>query len=163
MINLEQVAQLDTSGLTALVGAHLAASKRGGALKLRGNFITQFDEADGLSGSIVTSIAEDSWGYIWLGTVEGKTISRVSGNTVSQVSFNNGADQNFIFGIQEDNKGNLWVGTVGNGLFYYDGALMTQIYKGPPDNTITTLRKDSDGNLWMGTSEEGVAIYITHP
>ena len=34
IINLEQVAQLDTSGLTALVTAHLTASKRGGALKL---------------------------------------------------------------------------------------------------------------------------------
>ena len=34
VINLEQVAQLDTSGLTALVNAHLTASKRGGALKL---------------------------------------------------------------------------------------------------------------------------------
>jgi ligand-binding sensor domain-containing protein len=134
-----------------------------GALKLRDKFVTQFDEGDGLPGSIVTSIAEDSWGNIWLGTVEGKTISKVNGNTVSQVSFNNGADQNFIFGIQEDDKGNLWVGTVGNGLFHYDGAIMTQIYKGPPDNTITTLRKDSDGNLWMGTSGEGVAVYITHP
>jgi anti-sigma B factor antagonist len=34
VINLEQVAQLDTSGLTALVTAHLTAAKRGGALKL---------------------------------------------------------------------------------------------------------------------------------
>lgn len=143
-------------------GSVWAASFKG-ALKIRGNFVTQFDEGDGLAGSIVTSIAEDRWGNIWLGTVEGKTISKVNGNTITQVSFNNGADQNFIFGIQEDHQGNLWVGTVGNGLFHYDGAVMTQIYKGPPDNTITTLRKDTDGNLWMGTSEEGVAIYITHP
>lgn len=134
-----------------------------GALKLRGTFVTQFDESDGLAGSIVTSIAEDSWGNIWLGTVEGKTISKVNGNTVSQVSFNNGVDQNFIFGIQEDNKGNVWVGTVGNGLFYYDGAIMKQIYEGPSDTVITALMKDHDGNLWVGTSEDGVAVYITNP
>jgi anti-sigma B factor antagonist len=34
VVNLSQVSQVDTSGLTALVTAHLTASKRGGALKL---------------------------------------------------------------------------------------------------------------------------------
>jgi anti-sigma B factor antagonist len=34
IINLEQVTQVDTSGLTALVTSHLTAVKRGGALKL---------------------------------------------------------------------------------------------------------------------------------
>ena len=34
IINLEQVTQVDTSGLTALVTTHLTAAKRGGALKL---------------------------------------------------------------------------------------------------------------------------------
>ena len=34
VINLAQVSQVDTSGLTALVSAHLTAAKRGGALKL---------------------------------------------------------------------------------------------------------------------------------
>lgn len=34
VVNLGQVSQVDTSGLTALVSAHLTAVKRGGALKL---------------------------------------------------------------------------------------------------------------------------------
>lgn len=34
IINLSQVTQVDTSGITALVTAHLTTSKRGGALKL---------------------------------------------------------------------------------------------------------------------------------
>ena len=34
VVNLSQVTQVDTSGLTALVTAHLTAAKRGGALKL---------------------------------------------------------------------------------------------------------------------------------
>jgi ligand-binding sensor domain-containing protein len=135
----------------------------GGARKINGNTITSFTMEDGLAGSIATTIAEDSWGNIWIGSIEGRTISKISGNTISAVSFNNGASQNFIFGIQEDNDGNLWVGTVGNGLFLYDGALMTQIYKGPPDNIITALRKDSRGNLWIGTFEGGIAQYITNP
>lgn len=34
VVNLSQVTQVDTSGLTALVTAHLTATKRGGALRL---------------------------------------------------------------------------------------------------------------------------------
>ena len=34
VVNLQQVTQVDTSGLTALVTAHVTAAKRGGALKL---------------------------------------------------------------------------------------------------------------------------------
>ena len=34
IVNLAQVTQADTSGLTALVTAHVTAAKRGGALKL---------------------------------------------------------------------------------------------------------------------------------
>ena len=34
VVNLSQVTQVDTSGLTALVTAHVTAAKRGGALKL---------------------------------------------------------------------------------------------------------------------------------
>jgi len=134
-----------------------------GARKIRGNFITKFDISDGLAGNIATTIAEDSWGNIWVGTYEGKTISKIAGNTISQVSFNNGSDQNFIFGIQEDNKGDLWVGTVGNGLFHYDGAIMKQVNEAQSDVNITALLKDSRGNIWVGTTEEGVAIYITNP
>lgn len=134
-----------------------------GVRRIRGSFVTRFDIGDGLSGNITTTIAEDSWGNIWIGTAEGKTISKIDGNTVSQVSFNNGAEQNFIFGIQEDNDGNLWVGTVMNGLFHYDGAIMKHIDNDLTGDTITELFKDSDGNLWIGTSNQGVALYITNP
>ncbi len=129
-----------------------------GVRRLRGSFVTRFDKSDGLPGNIATTISEDTWGNIWVGTAEGRTISKIAGNSVSQVNFNNGAEQNFIFGIQEDNNGNMWIGTVGNGLFHYDGAIMKQMYEGPPGTTVTTLFKDSRGNIWMGTSEEFIAI-----
>lgn len=134
-----------------------------GARRIRDTFVTQFDVKDGLAGTIATTITEDSWGNIWIGSFEGRTISRVHGNTISQVSFNNGEEQNFIFGIQEDNDGNLWVGTVGNGLFFFDGAIMKEVVDGPKDKTITALYKDRKGNIWVGTSGEGVAQYVVNP
>jgi len=134
-----------------------------GARKINGSTTITFDTADGLAGNIATTISEDSWGNIWIGSVEGRTISKISGNKLSPVSFNNGATQNFIFGIQEDNDGDLWVGTVGSGLFLYDGAIMKQLYEWEPDNIITAMRKDSRGNLWIGTIEDGLAQYITNP
>ena len=134
-----------------------------GARRVNGTAVTTIDAQDGLPGNIATSIAEDSWGNIWIGTFEGKTITKVSGNLVSQVSFNNGAERNFIFGIQEDDEGNLWVGTVDNGLFRYDGAIMKPASDLPSDMTVTALIKDSHGNLWVGTSGDGIAHYITNP
>lgn len=134
-----------------------------GARRVRESFITKFDTDDGLAGKITTTIAEDSWGNIWIGSFEGRTISKVNGNVVSQVSFNNGAEQNFIFGIQEDNSSNLWVGTVGNGLFHYDGAIMKPVVGGPDDDIITVLYKDRKGNLWVGTSSAGVGQYRVNP
>ena len=134
-----------------------------GARRVRDSFVTRFGPEDGMSGNIATTITEDSWGNIWVGSVEGKTINRIRGNSVSQVSFNNGAPQNFIFGIQEDNDGNLWVGTVGNGLFQYDGAIMKQVEGGPPGNTITALMKDSKGNIWVGSADAGIAYYLMQP
>ena len=134
-----------------------------GVRRVRGSFVTNFDTDDGLPGTVATTITEDSWGNIWVGSVEGRTISRIKGNAVSQVSFNNGEQQNFIFGIQEDNAGKLWVGTVGNGLFLYDGAIMKQVDGGPRDNRITALLKDSLGNIWVGTTNAGVGQYLTNP
>jgi len=143
-------------------GAVWIASSEG-ARRIRDSFVTKFDTDDGLAGKIATTIAEDSWGNIWIGSFEGRTISKVTGNLVSQVSFNNGAEQNFIFGIQEDNSSNLWVGTVGNGLFHYDGAIMKPVTGGPDDNVITVLFKDRKGNLWIGTSSAGVGQYRVNP
>ena len=131
--------------------------------RIRDSFITSFDTDDGLAGKVATTITEDSWGNIWVGSVEGRTINKIKGNVVSQVSFNNGEEQNFIFGVEEDNKGTLWVGTVGNGLFRYDGAIMKQVDGGPRDNRITALLKDSKGNIWVGTTDAGVGQYLTNP
>lgn len=134
-----------------------------GARRRRGSFVTKFDMDDGLSGKITTTIAEDSWGNMWVGSVEGKTINKIKGNAVSQVSFNNGEPQNFIFGIQEDNAGRLWVGTVGNGLFQYDGAIMKELEDGPPGKVITALLKDTKGNIWVGTTDTGIGYYVMRP
>lgn len=134
-----------------------------GARRLRDSYVTNFDSEDGMSGRITTTITEDSWGNIWIGSVEGKFINKIRGNHVSQISFNNGAVQNFIFGIQEDNQGSLWVGTVGNGLFRYDGAIMKQVQDGPPGKTITALLKDSKGNIWVGTTDAGIGYYRMQP
>jgi ligand-binding sensor domain-containing protein len=134
-----------------------------GVRRIRDSFITRFDMDDGLPGKVATTITEDSWGNIWVGSVEGRTISKIKGNSISQVSFNNGEEQNFIFGLEEDNEGTLWVGTVGNGLFRYDGAIMKQVKGGPRDNRITALLKDSMGNIWVGTVDAGVGQYLTNP
>lgn len=143
-------------------GAVWVASSAG-VRRIRGTFITQFDAEDGLSGNVTTSLAEDSWDNVWVGTFDGKTISKIQGNTVAQVDFYNGSQRNFTRSILEDDDGNLWIGTSEKGLFRYDGAIMKPVTDGPTVNkTVTALLKDSRGNLWVGTSNDGVAVYINN-
>ena len=131
----------------------------GGARRIKDQKITTFDKASGLCGDFVTDFREDSFGNIWVGCVEGTTISRISGNHVEQINFSNGSPQNFTGAIETDKYDNVWIGTVLFGLYKYDGAFMGRVYEGPPGSTIRDILKDSDGALWIGTTT-GLAHYI---
>jgi ligand-binding sensor domain-containing protein len=132
----------------------------GGARRIEGQKIVTFDESSGLSGDWVTDIREDSFGNIWVGSVQGSTVSRISGNHVEQISFSNGLPQNFVRALEMDKYDYMWVGTVEFGLYKYDGAFMGRIFEGPPGNTIRDILKDNDGALWIGTTSGGLARFV---
>lgn len=132
----------------------------GGARRIKDQKMVTFDEASGLCGDYVTDFREDSFGNIWVGCVEGTTISRISGNHVEHISFSNGSPQNFVRAIEMDKYDHVWIGTVELGLYKYDGAFMGRVFEGPPGSTIRDILKDSDGALWIGTTTGGLARYI---
>ena len=68
---------------------------------------------DGLSQGSVSSIIQDSKGYIWIGTRDG--LNKYNGNSFKIYKYSNN-DTNSISGnmitdIKEDKQGNIWVGT----------------------------------------------------
>ncbi len=119
----------------------------------------------GLPSSVVTSLAEDSTGFIWMGTARGLVRFdghrfRLYGNRWSAAPEETSL---FVRSLLADRDGALWVGTDFAGLARYEpasdrllpvdtGALM------PPSFSVNTLVEDAQGQLWIGTDDQGVLV-----
>ena len=104
----------------------LCLSAQEGGLKFSQNYTI----SNGLAHNGVTSILEDSRGYIWVGTFEG--LNRYDGyefktfkNTLNDDVF----VSNRIRSLKEDSKGNIWIGTdEGISIYDYNLEKFTNIY-----------------------------------
>jgi signal transduction histidine kinase/ligand-binding sensor domain-containing protein/DNA-binding response OmpR family regulator len=121
---------------------------------------------DGLCNSMVTAIAQDKHGFIWIGTEEG--LSKYDG-----LSFNtykvNGPDyskltNNSVVSLLCDKKGRIWVGTY-NGCQVYNDELnvfRTIDFKLKEIKNkaikIEKIFEDSKNNIWLSTSINGVIM-----
>lgn len=113
-----------------------------------------------LNSPEVTSILEDSKGYLWVGTSTGG-LSRFDIKTESFVHFKhiqedlNSISSNGINCIYEDSEGRLWVGTFSGGLNLYNEKENSFIYyleqDGLSSNSIQSITEDAKGNLWVAT------------
>jgi ligand-binding sensor domain-containing protein len=75
-----------------------------------------------LSNLNITTISQDSRGFLWVGTLDGlnrfdgydfKTYRNIEGDTTSLV-------KNRVETIFEDSEGTLWISTLNSGLQYYN-------------------------------------------
>jgi len=124
-----------------------------------------FYAADGLTANTVTSLFQDSRGFIWLG---GAGLQRYDG--YSFVSFSNRADdayslkQSTIWCIFEDHEGYLWLGTELEGLNRFDPATGENIrYLNNPEDSnsigngyIINIYEDHSNNLWIAVRDGGL-------
>ncbi|MGI4733854.1 MAG: two-component regulator propeller domain-containing protein [Janthinobacterium lividum] len=117
---------------------------------------------EGLTNSTVTSICQDSRGFMWFGTFHG--LNRFDGYQVSPY-LANPADSlalssNVVTCLFEDSRHTLWVGTRLGGLNRYDRRRDCFVHytaeSRPPyqlsANRIECIFEDSGGNLWVGTN-----------
>jgi len=114
---------------------------------------------DGLSQVIVTSIIQDSKGFIWIGTFDG--LNRYDGKNFVVYKHDPDDDKSIsssdINTLLEDKDGNLWIGTR-DGLNMFD--MKKEIFvkykndkndqKSLSNNNVFTLFEDVNG-LWVGT------------
>jgi PAS domain S-box-containing protein len=113
-----------------------------------------------LSHSYVSSISEDKYGVLWVGTAAGlnefnretETFKHYKNDINDAKSLSN----DYVSAIYEDQSGTLWVGTYFGGLNKLEDR-KKGIFKhfrkkdGLPNDTINGILEDEGGNLWIST------------
>ncbi len=136
---------------------------------------------EGVSQVFITSIAQDTQGFIWVGTQEG--LNRFDGYEFVAFSHDpedpSSISHNLIKAILVDEAGLIWVATDGGGLNRFDPATgVFRRYRNDPENESTLssdrvriLHQDRAGQLWVGTDGGGLnrldpatgrAVRLTH-
>jgi pimeloyl-ACP methyl ester carboxylesterase len=122
---------------------------------------TTYTTHHGLASNVVSSIAVDSDGHVWVGTFGGG-MSRFDGQEWFTYSTGHGLADDWVTAVVVDNGGDVWAGTYGRGLSRFDGAQWTNYTaadSGLTNDWITALAIDRSGNLWVGTDSGGVSRF----
>ncbi len=111
--------------------------------------VINYQTSDGLPQSIISSLAQDYQGYIYIGTQSG--IGKFDGTSFQVLTHKNGLPNNLVNYLEKDNHGNIWVATL-EGLgkidVHNDGRISTYL----KSKTILSLTNDPDANtLWIIT------------
>ncbi len=104
----------------------------------------------------VSSLAEDLYGHIWIGTGQ-NYLYRYDSKKISHYDTSNGLADLNIYSLCADSKGNLWVGTFSEGLFKgYNGNFQEYELEGVTERypfTIYSIIEGRKGHIWVGSSE----------
>ncbi|MCA9980770.1 MAG: hypothetical protein KDD89_08055 [Anaerolineales bacterium] len=112
----------------------------------------------------ISAFAEDSAGYVWVGTDSGVFRSAPADVTGRDWVYfdrdNSGLTADIVNVIQGDPvNGGVWIGTYG-GASYFDGQNWFTLDEQPnlPDDIIRALAVDALGQLWLGT-DDGLSVW----
>ncbi len=124
--------------------------------------------SNGLPNAFVNDIAQDSLGFIWVGTNAG--LFRYDGYTFR--AFWDESDTpyslkgNYISQITPQPGNKLWIATLGDGIFCFDYKLERFIDLNLPDEVktmnISRFYVESDSSIWMGTHNGLAQLLIKH-
>lgn len=135
-----------------------------GVYKYDGKSFKNYNQKDGLNHIDITrkGILVDKSGNIWVGTHGGVYRYDPVADNESRKSFSffKELGKLNIAGIMEDKDGNIWFATSENGVFQYDGKMITNIAEKITlgGNYAGGLAQDKAGNMWF-TMKNGICKY----
>ena len=119
--------------------------------KRKGNWHA-YGLADGLSQGLISAIAEDGEGRLWLSMSEGRVI-RFDGASWMDFTAEDGFAIHAVRSILGDDKDRMWFATR-FGLYRFDGRDWTQftVEDGLANNDMSSIIQDASGALWFGSN-----------
>ena len=115
-----------------------------------------------LSSNYVRAIAQDLYGFIWIGTDEG--LNRYDGKNIKLYRAEDAEASEYISSLY-NSKGTLWVGTeIGVYTFNYEKDQLEPLNIRTENNqsiksNVSHIAEDKDGNLWFSTIGQGLFKY----
>lgn len=123
-----------------------------------------------LAGEMITSVAEDAQGNLWLGVWYGglnffEQSTRKFYTYLPDPNAPANSEQNSVWTVAIDQNGYIWAGTQGNGLYRFDPQTKKfTVFKHNPDdanslssNAITAILS-AQGRLWIATEDGGLNL-----
>ncbi len=135
----------------------IEADMESGAFVYDSSRFTQVGISEGLPSGRVYTMAEDSSGAFWFGSLGG--LSRWDRGTWTHWNTQNGLSSNRVFTLTVDADNRVWFGHQYDGLAYMDTLGQPRYIatvEGLPSNAIWDLEVSADGKLWVAT-REGIA------
>lgn len=114
-------------------------------IKWNAKILNTFDNTDGLNIDMVTGLAVDREGHIWLSTYAG--LNEFNGSKWKTYNTSSGLSSNYITGIAIANNDRLWVGTKEHGINILKNGKWSHIgsNEGPNFSQIDELTKAHNG------------------
>src|SRR5271156_3413856 len=137
--------------LPLLLGLALSAfsvDAFGSSAPLRDQVLSTWTTEQGLPQNFITSLAQTSDGFVWVGTMNG--LVRFDGLHFRGFSQDGPPElQGFIGALARDGGDGLWIVTASN-LFHYEHRRFVPIlFEGRPRYRIDSLARSKEGALWL--------------
>jgi len=102
---------------------------------------------DGLVQGQISSMLQDSKGYIWFGTFDG--VSRWDGNNLMNIQTHNGLPASQVMDITQDKNGLIYFATYGGGVLVYNDGIIDTINTddGLTTNNIIQIKVLRNGSI----------------
>ena len=121
--------------------------------------LTSWTTKDGLSSSVIWALAQDTDGYLWIGTTGG--LIRFDGAQFVNFSRLGGSPlpRSAVRSLYRAHDGSLWIGfSSGEICHFQNGQLRTYIASDNSPGIISSFSEDRSGTMWAG-SATGLLVF----
>jgi len=118
--------------------------------------IKYLNREHGAFSDVITAIAQDSIGFVWLGSGD-LGLAKYDGNTFSIIDDQSGLASNGIENLYLDSKNRLWI-TANKGLYYIKNDSLFTLSKFA-DTVFNKVSEDINHKIWISTLNKGAFKY----